>query len=1337
MKRHRILGWNFIFYLVLLLSFLIAISVNGQQSRLLFESFSYGEGLHAGLINDVLEDDYGFLWVGTSKGVHKYNGYEFQPFIADSNDSCTIFGNNVTVLLEAQQGYLWVGTTLGLNLFKRQDLCFARFSKDKDPFRLSDGRVNTLLKIHNGNILIGTPVGLAIYNYADGRITSVFRNQDKSPKKGQPSFMSLLEDSNGHIWAGLPNGVMKVAQVADLHENPEPQLFTNKKILNVRHILEVSKQTLLLATENGLWYFHTEEKTFTQLPLPENLGSIYCQDLLEYDDAIWVATRGDGLLKLDSDGFLLNQYMNNPLIEWGLSDNHVRTLAADSYGILWAGTFSGLNKTNFVPNNFPIFQLDPDAGQNSNFVMKIHQDRAGGIWFYTRWRGLFYSKNLGTKARKMDFPLNEFLVHKGVSYIYSDSENTVWVSRTSDGIYKYNAETRSFSKPNMGDTINSISIAMIEEDVLDPNFIWLGTYEGLCRINKTTYERTWYFPSDGNPDFHSNRIIYFKQSSSGIIWANIGDYANNKMAWIDPETRKFNLISSASQEAISKFDGKVNDMAVSSQGNVWIATPNGLVKIDGKTKEFFFYTTKNGLVRNLITNVEVDKTGKVWFFGDQHIYRMDPVKEDIWQFHVPEVISFVEGCSSMGPDGQILVGGRNGICAFDPETVWSNPSPRRVLITDIKISNTLLNGEMVTRNLNEIVLNYPENDISFEFVSLDLLSPKNIQYAFKMDGYKDDWIYVGNQRTANYTNLDGGRYTFRVKAANADGIWNEDERQMEIIIHPPWWRTDWAYFLYFLLGATVFFLIYHFQLNRQLIKAETHRLKELDEMKTRLYTNITHEFRTPLTVILGISDKIFESSKGKMKEGADMIRRNGQQLLQLINQMLDLSKLKSGGIEASYIYGDIIQYLNYCIESFHSLAKSKNIRLHFLPGDEVLVMDYDPDKLRKIISNLLSNAIKFTPEGGDVYISAGIKQNESTFQHQTQDQATQGSLVLTVKDTGKGIPEEQISYVFDRFQQIEDSTSKVNEGTGIGLTLVKELVKVMNGTIDLKSKIGVGTEFTVILPVLNLAKVIEKTEFPEPTEFNRQLSEEESLPSLLIIEDNADVVWYIVSCLEKVYSLSIASNGKEGIEKAIETVPDLIISDVMMPEKNGFEVCATLKADELTSHIPIILLTAKAGVESILEGYEHGADDYLPKPFNEKILLARLRNLLELRKNLRAKYNSEYFGQVLPETMEDEFIIRFRELIENHLDDADYNLPRMCRDLAISRVHLFRKIKALTGMPPSQYVRKYRLQKAKNLLLTTELTISEIAYEVGFRDPAYFSRTFKEVYSISPNETRK
>jgi signal transduction histidine kinase/DNA-binding response OmpR family regulator len=648
----------------------------------------------------------------------------------------------------------------------------------------------------------------------------------------------------------------------------------------------------------------------------------------------------------------------------------------------------------------------------------------------------------------------------------------------------------------------------------------------------------------------------------------------------------------------------------------------------------------------------------------------------------------------------------------------------------------------------EIVLDHWQYDFSIEYAGLHFSDPTKNQYKYMLTNYDNDWRDVGNSTSASYTNMSPGEYVFRVIGSNSDLVWNEEGTSIRIIILPPWWANTWAYIIYALIVLSIIYFTWRLQLKRirlkhdyEMSKFEAEKMYEVDEMKSRFFANISHEFRTPLTMIFGpAKDIIEETNESKIKQYAGIIKRNASKLYNLVNQLLDISKLEAGRMTLETSEQNIIPLLKGLVLSFTSLAERKKITLQFNTIEENLNVYIDNDKVEKIVTNLLSNAFKFTPEGGNIDFTAVKMINE---------------VEMRIADNGVGIPKERIDKIFDRFYQVDGSHTRESEGTGIGLALTKELVELHKGKIKVESKEEEGTTFTVLLPLgkehLKPEEIVEKEiqeETTETIEETELISEIESRkektdidvlldtdkPLLLIVEDNSDVRKFIISHLEEDYRIQEAVDGEDGFEQALNHIPDLIISDVMMPKMDGFELCNKLKTDEKTSHIPIIMLTAKATSKDKIEGYETGVDDYIMKPFDAAELKVRIKNLIEIRRKLQEKFSAEDF--VIPKqlsSVDERFMNRVLQVINEHISEEEFGIEKLGNEAAMSRKHLHRKLKALTGKSPSQFVRSLRLTKARSLIKEKRGTISEISFMVGFSSPIYFNKCFKEEFGYSPS----
>jgi signal transduction histidine kinase/DNA-binding response OmpR family regulator len=683
----------------------------------------------------------------------------------------------------------------------------------------------------------------------------------------------------------------------------------------------------------------------------------------------------------------------------------------------------------------------------------------------------------------------------------------------------------------------------------------------------------------------------------------------------------------------------------------------------------------------------------------------------------------------------------------------------------------------------EIQLPHDENFISFEYAALSFIHSEKNQYAYKMEGVDKDWVYSGTRRYTSYPNLSPGEYIFRVKGSNSDGVWNEEGTSIAIIISPPWWKTWWAYSAYVFIFVFTLYGIRRYEMNRLRLKdkikmdeAILKEKEETDKMKSRFFANISHEFRTPLTLILGPAEKISARKSDDVVKDANIIKRNSRRLLQLINQLLDLSKLESGKLKLEASKGNIVSFVKGVALSFESLAESKDITLKLLPEKEFIEMYFDKEKMMKILTNILSNALKFTPEEGKITVS--IRECHAEFisassinieiPKQVRDDTRKEFIEIKIRDTGIGIPQEELPKLFDRFYQVDSSQTREYEGTGIGLALTKELVELHHGSIKVESEKGGWTEFTLEFPLgrehlkddeivedktdvilseeKNLISLgddrvqkVSSSHFDKLSVTNKDQNKEEGDKTIiLVVEDNYDMRQYIRESLNGNYIIEEAVNGEQGVRKAEKIIPDLIISDMMMPKMDGNELVRILKNDEKTSHIPIILLTAKAGQENKLEGLETGADDYLIKPFDIKELQVRIKNLINIRKKLQEKFSKPGY---IPKpnwkkqpSIEEEFINKVLQVIEAHISEESFDIESFGEEVGMSRTQFYRKLKAITGMPASIYLRTVRLSKAKKMIEDRQGTISEIAYSVGFSSPSYFTKCFKDEFGYPPSE---
>ncbi len=784
------------------------------------------------------------------------------------------------------------------------------------------------------------------------------------------------------------------------------------------------------------------------------------------------------------------------------------------------------------------------------------------------------------------------------------------------------------------------------------------------------------------------------------------------------------------------------------QGRIWLGTfSQGLFIYDQKSDVLTNINESNGLSNNSVATMLQDEDGDHWIGTFNGITVIDNDLNILGQIYEEDGLVHNE-CNRWSSiklrNGHLGFGTVAGLSIIDPIQVKSDigrPTANKIFLSSATLpGDVIVQGSAYLGNLMENGIQLPANNrnlkLSYGLSQYEV--PEKSIFAYRFGGLQEDWNYVGGLNELYLVNLPQGKYTVEIKAWDYRGIPSQNVLSIPLNVGFYFYQKTWFYLICLALVALLLHTWYRNQQRIQkhleaevsnrtaTIRAQTEKLKEMDEVKTRFYTNITHEFRTPLTIIRGLSDQIEQDPKAP-----ELIKRNTDNLLNLVNQMLDLRKLESGNLKLELRQIDIIPYLNYICESYQSLAAVQGKQFHFLPREDEVWMDVDQVKLGQVMNNLFSNALKFTTEGDHIYLQADRQEGKEE------------KLRISIKDTGMGIPEEKVSRIFDRFYQVDDSMTRLGEGTGIGLTLVAEFVKLMHGRIEVKSKLGQGTTFQILLPIsrrapLNDLNVSIKEPFPASktsTPVFKQNDPEKYV--LLIVEDNPDVIQYLGNFLKHRFRLLVASNGQDGIDRAIQEVPDLVISDVMMPVKDGYELCDTLKNDFRTSHIPIILLTARADMDSKLDGLRRGADAYLPKPFHQDELTTRIETLIRMRLKLQERYSQVTTPAPVSDPnlkLEDQFMNHLNSLLNDHLSDEDYDIQRICEDLKISRSQLHKKLKALTGSSTSHYIRNYKLIAAESLLLDSELNISEVAYRVGFKSPKYFTKLFREKNGLSPTE---
>jgi signal transduction histidine kinase/DNA-binding response OmpR family regulator/streptogramin lyase len=1357
-----------------LLPFFFSFVATAQKAN--FQFYTTQDGLSGSYTHGFVQDRQGFLWVFNDYKLHRFDGRRFELYsppaeLSNSDnrligghiykDSLLVFTGEKNLYLLNTETARWQAYPMPLGDSGNENgaLPFYNLSKDQISVLVTEK--------NSGN--------WRLWSFSDGQ------------------FLPAL--SHHHNFEDVPVTFLGTDGHFYRYSNPNPYLlpFRHTPKIEVWSLKDKSTRTFQVALEGSgiLWVNPLKNGQLSVLLRINggNLGHTQLQ-LMDMPSGKTTPHPANRFLKK------LNAYLTNQLP----LDNGDYWFCGDDR-LLY---FYNAKKDTLIDFSPTLKTLMP----NKNEILHGFEDKNGTVWFVTRLGLLKVS--LQEPAFEHFFDLSLDICGGNCSFrgMAEDEQGNVYASFY-HGIVQF---TPKGGNPKFFTYTPQQYLPLPSSLHADGQGLWLNN--GTLMDVKTG--AVWSVP--GSMEFHSGESGFFSKGPDGRLWWALpynlfklqgegrdirwekvlemptkdNEYATNALhvgkksgnVYIGHLSKLFHFDPKNNKD--TWFDLRELNMPISrilvieedADGLLWLATDVGLVRYDPQNQHVKHFTTDDGLPNNFVCGMLPQGDSCLWLSTNHGLSRFHIASESFVNFYEEDGLThneFNRKSYFKAKDGRMYFGGLRGLNAFYPDELMNNlrrqNEAARVALSafeyvDEKKDSTFRRLDFPVAPVIHVY--YWHRSFTFEYVLTDFRNPTEVTYSYQMEGYEDVWSAPSKFNFTRFSSLPSGEYVFRVKAKDSHGLWHPNQLAVRVIVHPPWWGAWWAYLAYALLLGSIAFGIYSFLKKRwklqnelKLEQAEATRLKELDSFKSRLYTNLTHEFRTPLTVILGMTGQIKNDPDKYLESGTRLIETNGQNLLQLINQLLDLSKLENKSFQLNLQLGDIVPYLRYVTESFQTYANSRNLSLRFFTNLEKMEMDFDPEQIKQVMTNLISNAVKFTPSGGEVKVKIGVR-NEGIGMKTILDSSLSphpSSLEITVSDTGIGIPAKDLPHIFDRFYQVDGSHTREGEGTGIGLAHTLELVKLMGGDISVKSELGKGTVFQVILPItqkaqgtidnekLKMEGVEPISPIPAPADNSPTPILHSQLPTLLIIEDNPDVVVYLKSCLEGLYQIDVAYNGKIGIEKALEQIPDLIISDVMMPEKDGYEVCDFLKHDERTSHIPIVLLTAKADAASKITGLRRGADTYLAKPFDKEELLVWLEKLLERQQRMAAYFSKKIkggAGEEPPETalleaveVEDAFIQKVRQIVADNFGDEDFALPQLCQKIGMSRSQLFRKMKALIDDSPSDFIRNYRLTEAKKLLETTDLNVSEVAWKVGYKYLAHFSNSYQEFFGEPPSATNK
>ena len=1350
---------------------LFPIGVIVAQPTLQFQNFTQQDGLINNYVRSIFQDHHGFIWIGTEDGLNRFDGRHFLSYRFDPEDPESLNDNWIRTIQEDSRYQLWIGTQRGLNRLDLQSGKVERIPMIKNGLD-QESLVNNIYEDPSGNLWISTlyngvfqlgwsrenqkwishhfpydqstkmeaadklhafyvvhaagnelwvvnSAGIDRIDVSSGKSTRFpFPPGPDKNNQGEFGRVSGIFNGTGKIYAGYQHRLFVLDIAGDDPAKKIVELSDSNSRRTTpfsRHLLLDSQEMLLFPSYRNLALFNLESGA---LELIQREGQVSKHLFVNHIHAVfkdrqgnyWIGTSGEGLYLGQKKQSAFTFYRNDPTNPFSLSKGKVRSFLEKENGHLWVGILNhGLDY--FIPQKNGLLKrvksvaVTPDylKSSNNNRVIKIIRGDQNSIWVATNNSGLIKMDSSGSML--------ETFIHQP-NDPNSLSGNRIWgLAKDGDG------------------------------------YIWAGTWEdGLNRLDPRTGQVKRFHHDPKNPNSPgSNNIRCIVVNENNILW--IG--TTNGLTRYDPERDQFTHFRQDPDKPNSLSHNVVWAICEDLNGDLWVGTDIGLSYYNASTQTFERFFEKDGLPNNSIYGILEDDDGILWVSTRNGLARKLNNRSDLSFF--PFGITDGLQTTSFLPkahlnsvvSNQLYFGSSEGMLVVKPELLLQDSSPVEMHIHEIKRLKRMAYPNSTTVDhffdLHEqpVEMRYEDQSLSFSIADLNWMAHPNFKYEYQLVGYNQRWMPLEEDMRVSFSGLTPGSFLLRVRVQNPEKTDLEAVDLLTLRVFPPWWRTGWAYLGYLLVAVAIIYFAVRLYLFRQLEQKEAESLRTMDAFKNKLYTDITHEFRTPLTVITGMMDQMEKNPHRWLNEGAEMVRKNGDHLLDLINQILDLQKVESGNLQLHMHLGDIIPFLDTLVEQFQGFAQSRGHVLDFEPAVRTLMMDFDEEKMLRILTNLLSNAIKYTPENGRIVVGAGTDSRTESF-------------TLSVLDSGPGIPKDHIPYVFDRFYRAGRERAQHSIGTGIGLSLVQELVHLLNGRVEVSSKVGKGTTFTVLLPITKNAEprttrpsmivhrsVLDQEVLPLPVK-----PADTSLPLALVVEDNANIAQYLQICLEGSYQVLWAVDGRHGIEQALEKVPDIIISDVMMPRIDGFELCEALKEDVRTSHIPIIMLTAKSDVESRIQGLKYGADDYLAKPFHEEELLVRMRNLMKIRLKLQERYKDLYkyplsAANAPGAPKEDAFILQLKSIFEDRMHDPQFDLSALSEVLNITSAQLRRKVKALTGKPLAIYLRSLRLQKARQILLSSDLSVKEVAYDVGFSDPSYFSRSYLQEYGVRPSATRE
>lgn len=1349
------------------LCLLWAVSVSaGPREEPYFSHLGLDEGLSQLSVLAIFQDSDGFMWFGTRNGLNRYDGRRMVVYKHEDGHPESLIDSYILSLAEDRRRRLWIGSIRGLNRLDLTTGEIKSWPQRREAF--AQDEVSALCCDSRGRIWIGTARGLFQY---------IEEQDDFRPE----TLGGILENSNitsiretvGHglVFCTSDRGFVETdpGLTHPIHHHVHHQDHPLPSQM-VASVYEDSQGALWVAfKDSGLLRLSPDGKRdeFTVRNGSLNTNTVRC--LTETDRILYIGT-DNGLYTYDLGTGAIKVPASHQHRSGELSHFSIRSCLTDQNGSLWIGTYSG-GVDFYSKYAYQFFFYNP-TWISDDFQGIVGPLATGGprddrktVYVATEGSGLLrYNLDSGNTDYFLYGEDSE--PSRNIIKSLLREEDIIWIGTSQGAIYRFDLRTGQFSHYLTLPKSNAVSIyAMVRERNGD---LWAATSKpgyGLIRITRDREVQDLFQLSGEEDDyaFPSLRCLLAVEPDILLIGSR-----HEGLFRFNTRTRELTRFNNSGEGAYHLPANYVTSIIRDSNGHIWVSTYSGGISLfDVQKGVLKNITAREGLANEELCMIVTDREDNLWVDAGNYISRYDPVNEEIHNFlvSVSEAQEFTPHCGLLLPDGQVCFSARKGFILFNPQTLQPNPFVPPVRLTDLMIDNKPVTpgkdsplSHLLTHT-GQITLPWNNNNITLSYCALNYIYPRSNQYAYRLLGQDREWNYVGDRQEAYFTDLRPGKYIFEVKASNNDGLWNETPQRLAITIRPPFWDAWYAWIFYILALMGILRIISHYTDQRRDLEQtllfkqkEQQQQEEFHQAQMRMYTNFSHELRTPLTLIISPLEVLLEKGvfDRDVRNRLELIYDNSQRLLLLVNQLMDLRRSEAGKMKLKVREDDINQFVSEIYRTFMHIAAEKEIKLGFPQENGHIMAWYDRFLFEKVTFNLLSNAMKHAPFGGHVNLRLELTGKDSLDSRRQADLSEVPDSVrllhLTVSDDGPGIPDEELDKIFQPFYQGKDNPDSQQSGTGIGLSLSQSVVTLHHGTIWAGNQPQGGAVFHVVMPIDRAVFAEEDIDLDKekslsleviPTEIEEEIPEEERKYTVLLVEDTEPVRIYIREQLKRYFHVIDTDNGDTALRLVTEKMPDIVVSDIIIPGASGLEVCTRIKEDMLTGHIPVILLTAKSMAIHIIEGYASGADDYIVKPFNIKVLVSRIQNLIASRENLRTLYGKKHTQDLLGVSLsngEDRFALKLFRLIEENIDKPEWNINMICRELGLSRTNLYRKLKTITDLSLTELIRNYRLEMATNLLLHSNYSISEIATYTGFNSHAYFTKCFRTVYGCTPTE---